>query len=213
METKTYYANVGQKRIGLILGIVLNMIGLGLLCFTILKGRFDTLPEQLTALILCGCLCLIGGYSVFDYWRTVQRKKPTFVIDADGIEITVPLLAKRRVPWSEIETTYLRTGTPSYFVRLRTLCFKVRNPQQIIGMMQTQSQRYVLQANVDLHETPVLVSNISLDAPIEDVQMEVENRLYERRKAQEANAAERLPDVPEVPQRLSLGNRWVARDA
>lgn len=91
---------------------------------------------------------------------------------------------------------------------MRVLCLKVKDPQSVIEMMQTKSQKYVLQSNYNLYGTPAFITDISIDIPIEDLQLEVENRLYERRKAQEANVAERLPDVPDAePLRVALGNR------
>ena len=205
METKTYYTNNGHERIGLFAGCLLMAMSLAMIYFGIANGKFRTIGDVFLIGGLCCFLWLLSGYILYNYLR---RKEVRLVINADGIEIVTPFMGERRIPWSEIETTYVRQVRRSLVEKAKILCLQVRHPQEVVDVTQTKWQKHISQSNWDLYGTPVVVTEDTFDIPIEDLQLEIENRLYARRKASEAASEERLPDVPDAqPLRLAIGNR------
>lgn len=204
METKTFHANRKTLRDQLIFGWVCLAMSLLTMMHYLSPTRFESMFSS----VAWGCVGLVGVLvSLWLIRRVVldrKRTKPLLTIDADGIEWD-GIGDVGQIPWSAIQSTTVRNHAVG-IGKVRYLVIEVTNPDDILASAASTKQRKRMQQTLSFLGSPAFIPEKILDAPLEDIQLEVENRLYERRKQQEANGSWIQPDIP-AEQPLRVGNR------
>lgn len=205
METKKYYAansKIVRKRF---YAVVLLLLSASALFMPFSMGILSS-PAGWILIILSAILIWFSMIIWRIHNQYADRKKPLLVVDADGIEITGPLITIGRIPWSEIESTYFQSYQPHSFQKIRYLCFRVKNPDEIANASRPSWMNQIIRGNMAHTNTPAFVIDDLLETTLEDIQLDVENRLYERREQREANFTASQFDVPEA-ESLRIANR------
>lgn len=131
------------------------------------------------------------------------RKQPVLTIDSDGINANT-LHGWGHIPWSEIASTQLQKYSMGLFHHT-FLVIILRDKEKMVKRLPAWERLLVPLTSASLH-SPIFISTDMVNVPLSDVQLEIENHMYERRKQYEANSIASLPDVP-VSEPLRIANR------
>jgi len=145
------------------------------------------------------------GYSVFLFGQSLFSNKVLMTLDSDGISIPGIMIHYGHIPWSEIQRTQIVT-IPFGLQRQRYLVICVTNEARIYQAV-PHWQHWLLKANKNFLPSPVYITELHSPVPLEELQTEIEDRLYARQKRLISARNSDVSTEESNSQYLSAGNR------
>lgn len=132
MEPKIYYAS--RKHFLFFLFILLLLLGgsLWLVGYALHDPSRPSLSDKIPALLLSSLFCLISLIGVVLVTRRVWEKKPTVILEADGVTFSKDVNGFEYIPWSRIRGTRIQSQSVNAVGRVRYLVIDVDDPEELI---------------------------------------------------------------------------------
>lgn len=159
----------------------LFLLLIGAIVFVALGTWFVMSPEtfskgplrSVTAIYLVGMASIVFfGFAALYILRKLPDSKPGLIIDETGITDNSSAIAAGHIPWTDIDSLSVITIQKQSFI-----LFNVHHPQDYIDRQKGILKKKMMQMNVRLYGSPLLISASGLKIGFEELYKLVSERM------------------------------------